>query len=524
MKKLSGIEIEPHPEADRLFTADSLQFLCDLHRLFESTRGALLEERVDRQARFDRGERPDFLDETAEIRSATWNVPEAPKNLLDRRVEITGPTERKMMINALNSSANVFMADFEDATSPTWDNIVSGQVNVFDAVHGVIELRTAEKVYGLNDTTATLMVRPRGWHLFERHAQIDGAPMSASLFDFGLSVFHNGRDALDRGLGPYYYLPKLESHLEARLWNDVLSAAEDDLGLPRGSIRVTVLIETITAAFEMDEILYELRDHICGLNAGRWDYIFSLAKRFAQDPGFVLPDRSTVTMTSPFMRAYSELLVKTCHRRGAHAIGGMAAFIPNRHKPEVTKAALAKVADDKRREATDGFDGTWVAHPDLVAIARAEFDAVLGERPNQLDRQRPEVNVSPAHLLDVSCPPGGVTPAGLATNVSVGLRYLEAWLSGTGAAAIDDLMEDAATAEISRAQIWQWVHHGIILSDGTPITAEHVRQLLDAAVASEGVAGKDTRVLAQAKAVFAGVALSPSFIPFLTLPAYELLP
>jgi malate synthase len=381
---------------------------------------------------------------------------------------------------------------------------------------------TADKTYRLAEETATLMVRPRGWHLPEKHFTVDGDPISASLFDFGLYVFHNGRDSLLRGFGPYYYLPKLESHREARLWNDVMFAAEDALGLYPGSIRATVLIETITAAFEMDEILHELRDHICGLNAGRWDYIFSVAKRFHTDPAFVLPDRSLVTMTSPFMRAYTELLVKTCHRRGAHAIGGMAAFIPNRRKPEVTEAALAKVADDKRREAGDGFDGTWVAHPDLVPTALAEFDAVLGDRPNQLERQRPDVHVGPSRLLDVSRPPDGVTRAGLDTNISVGLRYLVSWLSGTGAAAIDDLMEDAATAEISRAQVWQWVHHGVALADGTPVTAEFVRSLLDEAVARLGPS--DPTILARARSVFEQVALAADFPPFLTLPAYELLP
>jgi malate synthase len=451
-------------------------------------------------------------------------VPEAPKTLADRRVEITGPVERKMMINALNSGAKVFMADFEDANSPTWDNVMAGQVNLQDAVRGVIELVSGEKTYRLAAETATLVVRPRGWHLPEKHFLVDGEPISASLFDFGLYVFHNGRESLSRGFGPYFYLPKLEGHLEARLWNDAMFAAEDALGLDRGSIRATVLIETITAAFEMDEILYELRDHICGLNAGRWDYIFSVAKRFHADSAFVLPDRSLVTMTSPFMRAYTELLVKTCHRRGAHAIGGMSAFIPNRRKPEVTEAALAKVTDDKRREAADGFDGTWVAHPDLVETALAEFDAVLGDRPNQLERQRPEVHVGPARLLEVTRPEDGISRAGLDTNISVGLRYVASWLSGTGAAAIDDLMEDAATAEISRAQVWQWVHHGVTLSDGTPVTAELVRTLLDGTVASLVAEGADADLVHNAREVFERVALADDFPTFLTLPAYELLP
>ncbi len=520
-----NITIAPHPEADRVLTPQAVDFVAGLHRRFRARRAELLDARVERQARFDAGERPGFLADTAEVRAGDWQVPEAPKALADRRVEITGPVDRKMMINAMNSGAKVFMADFEDANAPTWDNVITGQLNLMDAVRGTIELVTPEKSYRLADETATLVVRPRGWHLPEKHLLVDGEPISASLFDFGLYLFHNGRETLLRGFGPYYYLPKLESHLEARLWDGVFSTAEETLGLDDGAIRATVLIETITAAFEMDEILYELRDHITGLNAGRWDYIFSITKRFHADPAFVLPDRTAVTMTVPFMRAYTELLVKTCHRRGAHAIGGMAAFIPNRRKPDVTAAALEKVTDDKRREAGDGFDGTWVAHPDLVETAQTEFDKVLGGRANQLDRQRPEVSVEAANLLDVHCPPGGVTRAGLDTNVSVGLRYLVSWLSGTGAAAIDDLMEDAATCEISRGQIWQWVHHGVTLADGTPVTAEFVRELLEAqvaAVVSSGAASSD--VVRQAAEVFEQVALSDEFIPFLTLPAYERLP
>ncbi|MDQ2728857.1 MAG: malate synthase A [Actinomycetota bacterium] len=518
-----------HPAADVVLTPEAVAFVAGLHRRFEPRRAELLAARAERQTRFDGGERPDFLTGTAEIRTLEWQVPEAPKALADRRVEITGPVERKMMINALNSGAKVFMGDLEDANSPTWDNMVTGQVNLMDAVRGTIAItggdaKSGGKEYRLGDDPATLVVRPRGWHLPERHLMVDDEPISASLFDFGLYVFHNGRECLERGFGPYFYLAKLESHLEARLWNDVMTGAEEELGLEHGSIRATVLIETITAAFEMDEILYELRDHVTGLNAGRWDYIFSVAKRFAQDPAFVLPDRSLVTMTSPFMRAYSELLVKTCHRRGAHAIGGMAAFIPNRRKPDVTESALAKVTEDKQREAGDGFDGTWVAHPDLVATAGAEFDAVLGDAPNQLDRQRPEVNVGPARLLEVSCPPGGITAAGLHTNISVGLRYLTAWLSGTGAAAIDDLMEDAATAEISRAQVWQWVHHQRTLADDTPVTPESVRAGLDAEVDALAEAGYDADLVAQARSVFEKVALADDFPTFLTLPAYELLP
>jgi malate synthase len=516
----------PHSDASRVLAPQAVEYVVDLHHRFDGRRRQLLAARAERQARFDAGERPDFLPETEDVRNGGWTVPEAPKALRDRRVEITGPVERKMMINALNSGARVFMADFEDANSPTWDNVMAGQVNLQDAVRGVIELTTPEKSYRLNEETATLVVRPRGWHLTEKHFTVDGERISASLFDFGLYVFHNGREALNRGFGPYLYLPKLEGHLEARLWNDVMCAAEDAMALDRGSIRATVLIETITAAFEMDEILCELRDHICGLNAGRWDYIFSVAKRFHTDAAFVLPDRAQVTMTSPFMRAYTELLVKTCHKRGAHAIGGMSAFIPNRRKPEVTEAALAKVTDDKRREAADGFDGTWVAHPDLVPTAQAEFDAVLGDRPNQLERQRPEVHVGPARLLEVTRPEGSVTRAGLDTNISVGLRYVSSWLSGTGAAAIDDLMEDAATAEISRAQVWQWVHHRVRLTDGTEVTAELVRGLLDETVAtlSQPGSGYDPTVVAEARAIFEQVALADDFPAFLTLPAYELLP
>ena len=529
MATSESVNFTPHPEAHRVLTPEAVDFIVDLHRRFDVRRRELLAARQERQARFDAGERPNFLDETADVRACGWVVPEAPKALADRRVEITGPVERKMMINALNSGAKVFMADFEDANTPTWDNVISGQVNLHDAVRRTLELTTAEKSYKLRneDELATLVVRPRGWHLPEKHFTVDGEAVSASLFDFGLYVLHNGRESLLRGFGPYFYLPKLEGHLEARLWNDVMFAAEDALGLDRGSIRATVLIETITAAFEMDEILYELRDHICGLNAGRWDYIFSVAKRFHQDPDFVLPDRSLVTMTTPFMRGYTELLVKTCHKRGAHAIGGMSAFIPNRRKPDVTEAALAKVSEDKQREAGDGFDGTWVAHPDLVPVAMAEFDAVLGDRPNQLERQRPEVQVGPGRLLSVDRPRDGITMAGLRTNIDVGMRYLASWLSGTGAAAIHDLMEDAATAEISRAQVWQWVHHNICLNETEHVcvTAELVREILDETqkcIAEEGTFDSDT--LDKARQVFEQVSLTDDFPTFLTLPAYELLP
>ena len=521
-----SVSFSPHPAAQRILTPRAVDFLVALHERFESARSELLAEREARQARFDSGERPDFLPETAAVREGDWRVAAAPPGLADRRVEITGPVDRKMMINALNSGANVFMADFEDANSPTWENVLAGQLNLAETVQGTIKLTAGDRTYRLRSDgrTATLLVRPRGWHLVERHFTVDGDPISASLFDFGLYVFHNGYETIARGYGPYFYLPKLEGHLEARLWNEVMHATEEALGLSHGSIRATVLIETITAAFEMDEILHELRERICGLNAGRWDYIFSVAKRFHQDPAFVLPDRSSVTMTTPFMRAYTELLVKTCHRRGAHAIGGMAAFIPNRRKPAVSEAALTKVAQDKHREASDGFDGTWVAHPDLVPTARAEFDAVLGDAPNQLDRQRPEVQVDARQLLSIDRTPGVVTMAGLELNVDVGIRYLASWLTGTGAAAIHDLMEDAATAEISRAQVWQWVHHRILLSpDGTQVTAELVQELLDHTLAQMAGDPYDAHTLYQARRVFEAVALSDEFIPFLTLPAYELL-
>jgi malate synthase len=431
-----------------------------------------------------------------------FTVAPAPADLQDRRTEITGPVERKMMINALNSGAKVFMADFEDANAPTWDNVCAGQKNVHDAVRRTIELDTGEKQYRLNDETATLVIRPRGWHLVERHHQVDGSPISASLFDFGLVVFNNAQEQLARGTGPYFYLPKLESHEEARLWARAFALAEEELGLPHGSIKCTVLIETILAAYEMDAILYELRDHSCALNAGRWDYIFSCIKK----TGAVLPDRGPVTMTVPFMRAYSQLLVKTCHEREAHAIGGMAAFIPSRRDAEVNALALANVAEDKRREAGDGFDGTWVAHPDLVPVAMAEFDAVLGDRPNQVDRKRDDVHVTEEQLVDFEIPGSEITDEGLRVNVSVGVRYLDAWLQGVGAAAIDNLMEDAATAEISRAQVWSWVQAGRF---GEARVREEIAQV----EASEA-----------AKTVFADVALSVPFKDFLTTEAYDLLP
>src|SRR3954452_23163323 len=486
----------------RVLTPAAIGFVEELTRRFRPRIDELLARRRAVQERYNAGERPNFLLDTADVRAGDWSVGSVPADLQDRRVEITGPVERKMMINALNSGAKVFMADFEDASSPTWANVQDGQRNVHDAVRRTIALDTAEKSYRLNDTTATLVIRPRGWHLVERHHLVDGAPISGSLFDFGLVVFNNAREQLERGSGPYFYLPKLESHLEARLWAQAFALAEQELGLPHGSIKCTVLIETIHAAFEMDAILYELRAHSCALNAGRWDYIYSCIKK----TGALLPDRVQVTMTVPFMRAYTELLVQTCHRRGAHAIGGMAAFIPSRRDPDVNAIALSKVGEDKRREAADGFDGTWVAHPDLVPVARAEFDAVLGERPNQLERVRDDVDVSEEQLLDFTIPGGAITEDGLRLNVSVGVRYVDAWLQGVGAAAIDNLMEDAATAEISRAQIWSWVHAGRF-DEG------RVRAEIATVEAS-----------AEAKEVFADVALSTPFKEFLTTSAYERLP
>ncbi len=522
-----GVEILGPVEGriGEVLTDQALAFVAGLHREFEARRRELLAARTARQRRLDAGERPAFLDPTRRTRDAGWRVAPAPKDLLDRRVEITGPTDRKMVINALNSGARCFMADFEDSNAPTWSNMVQGQVNLADAVRGTIDLTTDDgREYRLEDDVATLLVRPRGWHLPERHLIVDGDPVSGSLFDFGLAFFHNAGEQLERGTGPYLYLPKLESHLEARLWNDVFGWAQDRQGIERGTIRATVLIETILAAFEMDEILFELRDHASGLNAGRWDYIFSVIKKFRHDPVFVLPDRAQITMTVPFMRAYTELLVRTCHRRGAHAMGGMAAYIPSRRDPEANERALAKVAEDKVREANDGFDGTWVAHPDLVETATAEFDRVLGDRPNQVDRLRDDVEVSARDLLDVRVPDGKITAEGVRANVSIGLRYLASWLSGVGAAAIDNLMEDAATAEISRSQLWQWIEAGATFENGERVTSTLVRDAIasefDRLSAAPDASGSR---LPEARDVFDQVAMPPGFAEFLTLPAYDLL-
>ena len=525
---VEGVEIRA-PVEDRfaeVLTPEAVAFVASLQREFGPTREALFKKRAERQAAFDAGSLPDFLPETRHVREGDWKVAPVPKDLQNRRVEITGPTDRKMMINALNSGAQVFMADFEDANTPTWRNMVQGQINLTDAIERTIEFVNPDgRVYRLNDEVATLLVRPRGWHLVEKHVLVDGKPISGSLFDFGLYVFHNARRLVEKGSGPYFYLPKLESHLEARLWNDVFVYAQDRLGLPRGTIKATVLVETILAAFEMDEILYELRDHSAGLNAGRWDYIFSIIKKFRNRPDFLLPDRAQVTMTVPFMRAYTELLVKTCHRRGAHAIGGMAAFIPSRKNPEINEVALARVREDKLRESGDGFDGTWVAHPDLVPVAREVFDRALGDKPNQIDRRRDDVAVAAKDLVDIRVPGGTITEAGLRNNVSVAIQYLESWLRGTGAVAIFNLMEDAATAEISRAQVWQWVRHGARLQEGPTVTADVVRQIEREEVAkireAIGSAAFSQGRFEEAVQLFERVALEPSFVEFLTLPAYE---
>ncbi len=509
-----------------VLTPEALAFVGRLQAEFGARRLELLRLRDERQLRLDAGEAPQFLPGTREVRESDWKVAKAPRDLQDRRVEITGPTDRKMLINALNSGARVFMADFEDANSPTWANLVEGQVNLIDAIERRIGFTSPEgKDYRLNDDVATLLVRPRGWHLEERHVALDGKPISGSLFDFGMYFFHNAERLRKKGSGAYFYLAKLESHLEARLWNDVFNFAQDDMGIPRGTIRATVLIETILAAFEMEEILYELREHSSGLNAGRWDYIFSVIKKFRNRQDFVLPDRAQVTMTVPFMRAYTELLVKTCHRRGAHAMGGMAAFIPSRRDAEVNQVALARVKEDKDREAGDGFDGTWVAHPDLVPTAMDSFDRVLGDRPNQLDRQRPEVDVSAAQLIDVRVPGGSVSENGVRMNVSVGIQYIESWLRGVGAAAINNLMEDVATAEISRSQVWQWIRHSARLAEGSTVTQDLVREIAEDEMGKiRARLGDDAWAksrFTEARAVFEEVSLAESFPQFLTLVAQK---
>ncbi len=518
------------PGADTILSYDALAFVATLERAFRPRRAALLQRREERQAALDAGVLPDFLPETAEVRAAAWSVAPIPTDLQDRRVEITGPSgDRKMVINALNSGTRVFMADFEDANSPTWENTIGGQLNLYDAIRRTVDYTSPEgKAYALNPEVATLIVRPRGWHLPEKHVLVDGQEVSGSLFDFALYLFHNARELLARGSGPYYYLPKLESHLEARLWNDVFVRAQDDLGLPRGTMRATVLIETILAAFEMDEILYELRDHSSGLNCGRWDYIFSYIKKLRNRPEVLLPDRALVTMTTPFMRAYSLLCIQTCHRRNVHAIGGMAAYIPIKNDPAANELATSKVREDKQREARDGHDGTWVAHPGLVPTALEVFDELMprAKGPNQIERKREDVRVTAANLLEV--PQGPITEGGLRTNISVGTQYIEAWLRGMGAVPINNLMEDAATAEISRAQLWQWIRHPRgVLDDGRKVTRELFESMLQTEldtlcerVGEERFAEGQYRTAAE---LFTRLTTTDEFIEFLTLPGYSYL-
>ncbi len=529
-----GVEITGaiNDRYDEILTPQAVDLLVKLQRELIPRRAELLLARARRQQQISAGTNFDFLRQTEAIRAdKIWRVAPPAPGLVDRRVEITGPTDQKMTINALNSGAKVWLADFEDANTPLWDNMITGQLNLKDALDRKIDFTSPDgKAYKLrpDDELATIVVRPRGWHLDEKHLLVDGGRMSASLFDFGLYFYHCAQRQVDKGKGPYFYLAKLESHLEARLWNDAFNIAQDTLGLPRGTIRATVLIETIPAAFEMAEILYELREHSAGLNAGRWDYLFSIIKKFrTRGRDFVLPERNSVTMTAPFMRAYTELLVKTCHERGAHAMGGMAAFIPSRRDPEVNEVALAKVRDDKTRESRDGFDGSWVAHPDLVPICREVFDSVLGDSPNQITKRRDEVSVTAAELLDVKSTPGQITEAGLRNNVSVGLQYLANWLAGIGAVAIFNLMEDAATAEISRSQVWQWIHNDVELAEGARITHALVSKIIGEELAKIATAlgdSYDEKQYEQAAALFKEVALADQYDEFLTLPAYERMP
>ena len=522
----SGVSVAklPDPAFEQVLTSEALAFLVALERKFGPERLRLLELRKARQAALDAGEKPDFLKETMQIRSGDWKVAKLPKDLLDRRIEITGPVDRKMVINALNSGASCYMADFEDSTAPSWENQLDGQLNLIDAVRRRITFDdpNSGKAYKLNERTAVLLVRPRGWHLPEYHIRIDGRPMSGSLMDFGLFFFHNAKELVARGSGPYFYLPKLESHLEARLWNDVFLFAQAQLGVPKGTIKATVLIETILAAFEMDEILYELLDHSAGLNCGRWDYIFSFIKKFANDPKAVMPDRASVTMTSHFLRSYSLLVIKTCHQRGVHAMGGMAAQIPIKNDPAANDAAMAKVRADKEREAGDGHDGTWVAHPALVPIAKEIFDRLMKE-PNQIARQRQDVHVTAADLLQV--PTGDITEGGLAANISVGIAYIEAWLRGIGCVPLHNLMEDAATAEISRAQVWQWARHGAKLSDGRTVDRQLCEKMIaDSLTKQKAAMGGEAygrSKFAEAGALFADLIFAETFPDFLTLPAYD---
>ena len=519
----AGMEIigEIKPGFERVLTADALALVAKLTRAFEPRRQQLLAARVERAKRLDAGERPDFLPETAHIRNGDWKIAPIPKALECRRVEITGPVERKMVINAFNSGADSYMTDLEDSNTPNWDNQITGQVNMIDAVRKTISLEQNGKVYKLNDKIATLVVRPRGWHLDEKHVLVDGKRISGGIFDFALFMFHNAKEQLARGAGPYFYLPKLESHLEARLWNDIFVATQTELGLPQGTIKATVLIETILAAFEMDEILYELREHSSGLNAGRWDYIFSCIKKFKLDKDFCLADRAKVTMTAPFMRAYALLLLKTCHKRNAPAIGGIAALIPIKNDPEKNDIAMGGVRTDKARDATDGYDGGWVAHPGLVDLAMTEFKKVLGDKPNQIEKQRPDVEVKGAELLDFK-PEAPITEAGLRYNINVGIHYLGAWLAGNGCVPIHNLMEDAATAEISRSQVWQWIRSPKgKLEDGRKVTAEMVRAMIPEELAKVKQTVGDGASYDRAAQIFEQMSTSETFAEFLTLPLYE---
>jgi len=511
------------PAYEQILVPDALALVARLARAFEPRRGELLAAREERARRLDAGERPDFLPETQHIRDGDWRIAPIPPALACRRVEITGPVERKMVINALNSGADSYMTDFEDSNTPNWDNQIGGQLNLFDAIRKTISLEQNGKSYQLHDKVATLIVRPRGWHLDEKHVLVDGARVSGGIVDFALFMFHNAKELLARGAGPYFYLPKLESHLEARLWNDIFVLTQQELGLPQGTIKATVLIETILAAFEMDEILYELRDHSAGLNAGRWDYIFSCIKKFKHDLDFCLADRAKVTMTAPFMRAYALLLLKTCHRRGAPAIGGMSALIPIKNDPAKNEIAMAGVRSDKARDASDGYDGGWVAHPGLVGLAMEEFTKVLGERPNQFEKQRPDVAVTAAQLLDFQ-PEAPITEAGLRYNINVGIHYLGAWLAGNGCVPIHNLMEDAATAEISRSQVWQWIRTPKgVLDDGRKVTAEMVRAMIPEELEKvQQVAADGTQAnYARAAVIFEQMSTSDTFAEFLTLPLYE---
>lgn len=523
----AGVSIEAPvtPAFEEILTSQAVAFLVDLHRRFNSRREQLLDKRVVRQKAIDAGQFPVFLAETESIRKADWKVAPIPRDLMDRRVEITGPVDRKMVINALNSGASVFMADFEDSNSPTWENNISGQINLRDAIRGDIRYTSPEgKEYALGPKTAVLLVRPRGWHLVERHLLVDGSQISGSLMDFGLFFFHNVKTLMAKGTGPYFYLPKMQSHLEARLWNDVFVFAQEYVGVPRGTIRATVLIETILAAFEMDEILYELREHSAGLNCGRWDYIFSFIKVFKNHKSFLLPDRSQVTMDRAFLKAYVELLIQTCHRREIHAMGGMAAQIPIKNDPVANDAALEKVRLDKLREVKAGHDGTWVAHPGLVSIAKQVFDEHM-KTPNQIHVKREDVRIGPAELLSV--PVGDITERGLRLNIDVGIQYLESWLRGSGCVPIYNLMEDAATAEISRTQVWQWMHHGARLNDGRTVTLELVRDTT-ASVLSDlrsrvGAAAYDAGKFPLAAQLFEQMMVGKELTEFLTLEAYRYL-